>query len=108
MIKGEIYVLTVMIHAKVKQEKLSEYLDLIKLLIKETTKKGCITYSFNQRKDEPTEFVLYEQWESQTALDNHISELFQILGPARPGDPIPEKLMDMFEKAVPVYYDVVG
>ena len=100
--------LTVMIHAKVKQEMLNEYLNLIKVLIQETTKKGCITYSFNQSKNDPTEFVLYEQWESQADLDNHINELFEILGPAKPGDPVPEKLMNMYEKATPVFYDIVG
>ena len=52
--------LTVMVHAKVKSAMLSEYLNLIQLLIKKTTRKGCINYSFNQRKDDPTEFVLYE------------------------------------------------
>ena len=99
--------LTVMIHAKVKQEMLNEYLDLIKLLVRETTKKGCLIYSFNQNREEPTEFVLYEQWESQTDLDNHIDELFTILGPAKPGDPMPEKLMNMYEKATPVFYNIV-
>ena len=49
-----------------------------------------------------------EQWESQEDLDNHINELFEILGPAKPGDPIPEKLMNMYEKATPVFYDIVG
>jgi hypothetical protein len=97
-----------MIHAKIKHEMLDEYLELIKVLIKETTKKGCHAYSFNQSKDEPTEFVLYEQWESQAALDSHINELFDILGPAKPGDSIPEKLVNMYESAKPVYYDVVG
>jgi len=99
--------LTIMIHAKIKKEMLDDYLDLVKELIRKTSKKGCITYSFNQRKDDPTEFVLYEQWQSQTDLDNHIQELFDILGPARQGDPIPEKLMNMYEKATPVFYDVV-
>ena len=79
--------LTVMVHAKVKKEKLDEYLDLIKMLSEKTTKKGCKFYTFNQNKDDPTDFVLYEQWESQTDLDNHIKELFEILGPARPGQP---------------------
>jgi len=100
-------VLTVMVHAKVKQEMLNEYLDLIKLLSRETTKKGCLTYSFNQNKEEPTEFVLYEQWESEVDLDNHIKELFTILGPAKSGDPIPEKLMNMYEKAAPVFYNII-
>ena len=100
--------LTVMIHAKVKQEMLNEYIELVKLLIKKTTKKGCLNYSFNQSKNEPTEFVLYEQWKSQEDLDNHIKELFEILGPAKPGVPIPEKLMNMYEKANPVFYDIVS
>ena len=99
--------LTVMIHAKIKEEMLSHYLDLIRMLSRETTKKGCITYSFNQNKEVPTEFVLYEQWESQEALDAHIRELFTILGPAKPGDPIPEKLMNMYETVKPVFYNVV-
>jgi len=97
-----------MIHAKVKHEMLNDYLDLIKVLIKETTKKGCLIYAFNQSQDEPTEFVLYEQWESQADLDNHINELFEILGPAKPGDPIPEKLMNMYENATPIFYNIVG
>jgi len=100
--------LTVMIHAKVKASKLSEFLELINLLVERTTKKGCTFYIFNQNRDKPTEFVLYEQWESQEALDIHISELFDILGPARPGEPIPARLMDMYEEVEPVFYNVVG
>lgn len=100
--------LTIMIHAKVKKNLLNEYLDTIKLLSEKTTKKGCLAYSFNQSIEDPTEFVLYEQWENQEALDNHIKELFAILGPAKQGEPIPEKLMRLYEKATPVYYNVVG
>jgi len=100
-------VLTVMVHAKIKEEMLGEYLDLIRMLSRETTKKGCLTYSFNQNREVPTEFVLYEQWENQEALDNHIKELFAILGPAKPGYPVPEKLMNMYETAKPVFYNVV-
>lgn len=97
-----------MIHAKVKEEMLNAYIDLVNILIEKTTKKGCLNYSFNQSKDDPTEFVIYEQWESQSDLNNHIKELFKILGPAKPGQPIPEKLMNMYEKATPVFYDVIA
>jgi hypothetical protein len=100
--------LTVMVHAKVKKEKLNEYLELIKMLTNKTTKKGCRFYAFNQNRDDPTDFVLYEQWESQEDLDNHIKELFEILGPAKPGQPIPDKLMDMYERAMPLFYNVVS
>ncbi|MDH5653473.1 MAG: antibiotic biosynthesis monooxygenase [Gammaproteobacteria bacterium] len=100
--------LTIMIHAKIKAELLDEYIDLIKMLSRETAKKGCTFYKFNQNRDDPTDFVLYEQWESQAALDVHMKELFELLGPAKEGEPIPHKLMKMYEKAVPVFYDVVG
>jgi len=100
--------LTIMVHAKVKKEMLGEYLDLISILTEKTTKKGCNFYTFNQNKDDPTDFVLYEQWKSQEDLDNHIEELFELLGPAKPGQPIPFKLMNMYEKATPVFYDIVA
>ena len=97
-----------MVHAKVKKEMLDEDLDLVKMLAEKTTKKGCLFYTFNQNRDVPTDFVLYAQWKSQEDLDNHINELFNILGPARPGEPIPFKLMNMYEKATPVFYNIVG
>lgn len=100
--------LTVMVYAKVKRSKLSDYIDLLNMLVGKTTKKGCISYTFNQRSDNPTEFVLHEQWESQEALEAHIAELFEILGPARPGEPIPAKLMDMYETVEPVFYNIIG
>lgn len=100
--------LTIMIHAHIKKEKLNEYLDLIKMLTQKTTKKGCLYYAFNQNKEDPTNFVLYEQWESQEDLDSHMNELFDILGPAKSGNPIPDKLMDMYEKVTPVFYDIVS
>jgi hypothetical protein len=100
--------LTAMIHAKIRKEKLEEYLELIKMVSRKTTKKGCLYYAFLQNKEDPTNVVLYEQWESQADLDQHMKELFEILGPARPGRPIPDKLMEMYEEATPVFYDIVG
>jgi len=100
--------ITIMIHAIIKKDKLEQYLDLVKLLMAKTTKKGCVFYKFNQNKQEPTNFVLYEQWESQEALDNHMKELFEILGPAKPGYPVPARLMEMYDSATPVFYDVIG
>jgi len=101
--------LTIMVHAKIKEDKLSEYLEIAELLTNETRGKraGCISYSFNQDLESPTEFVLYEQWESQEHLDSHIEEICKILGQPKPGEPVPEKLMAMYEWAKPVYYRVV-
>lgn len=44
---------------------------------------GCITFSINQLKNDSLSFVLYEEWESQQALDLHFEqsytkELFQV------------------------------
>ena len=101
--------LTIMIHAKIKKEFLDEYIEMASLLTKETKnkRKGCISYSFNQRTDQPTEFVLYEQWENQEALDAHIEELKVLLGPPSPGNLLPEKLINMYESGIPYYYNVI-
>lgn len=100
--------ITVIIHASVKKDRLNDYLDMLQFLMKSTTKAGCISYSFNQNSQSPTEFVLYEQWQSQAFLDRHISELFDLLGPANPGEPVPKKLMDLYEQVNPVYYNVLA
>ena len=73
--------LTIMVHARIKEDKLPEYLEMAALLTEETKGKrpGCISYSFNQSLESPTEFVLYEQWKSQEHLDNHIQELCKLL-----------------------------
>ena len=98
-----------MIHAKIKKEMLNEYIQMASLLTKETRniRKGCIAYSFNQRIDEPTEFIIYEQWESQEALDEHIKHLAILLGPPAPGGSLPEKLVNMYESGIPYYYNEI-
>ena len=78
--------ITVMIHAKIKSDRIHDYLELINVLTENTTKNGCISYAFNQSVDSPEDFVLYEQWESQAFLDQHIVQLFELLGPANPGE----------------------
>jgi len=101
--------LTIMIHATIKEEELDNFIEVASLLTKETreNREGCISYSFNQRSDSPREFVLYEQWENQESLDIHIKELAVLLGPPKPGQILPERLINMYEKAVPVYYNPI-
>ena len=102
--------LTIMVHAKIKEEFLEEYIEMASLLTSETRHKrqGCIAYSFCQRMDEPTEFVLFEQWENQQALDAHIKQLVLLLGPPSPGGLLPEKLMNMYERGIPHYYNEIA
>lgn len=98
--------LTIIVHARVKEECLDEYLETAALLTRETKgkRRGCIAYSFNQRQDKPAEFVLYEQWESEADLNEHIRQLAVLLGPPKPGGLLPEKLVSMYASATPVYY----
>lgn len=68
--------ITVMIFATVKPDRVAAYKKMIPVLTNSAkARAGCITYRFNQRIDSPTEFVLYEQWQSQSALDAHIEGL---------------------------------
>lgn len=102
--------LTIMVHARVKEEKLEEFLEIAALLTRETRgrRPGCIAYCFHQDLDSPTEFVLYEQWESREHLDRHIAGLCELLGPPRAGQLLPERLVDLYEQARPVFYREVG
>ena len=101
--------LTIMIHATVKEEELDNFKVMASMLTKEAREshEGCITYVFNQRSDRPAEFVLYEQWESESCLEAHMDKMVALIGPAMPGTQLPEKLINMYEKAEPVYYSVV-
>jgi quinol monooxygenase YgiN len=51
---------------------------------------GCIDYRFWQSVDDPSSFLLLEQWEDQAALDAHmaapqLAEFAAALGPALDG-----------------------
>ncbi len=101
--------LTIMVQATVKEECLEEFLATAALLTSETRgkRRGCTNYSFNQREDSPTEFVLFEQWQSEADLNNHIAALIDLLGPPPPGGLLPERLIRMYKTATPYYYRVI-
>jgi len=100
--------ITAMINATVKPNHLGDFLELASQLTREARKRqGCVSYIFNQRIDNPTEFVLYEQWECQSDLDLHIQALVGKFGPPKPGEIIPEKLLNMYEKAEPIFYEAI-
>ena len=99
--------LTIVIHAEIKEHRLNDYLEMVRYLKQSTSRVGCHYYLFNQSIENPTHFVIYEQWQDQAALDAHMQELFALLGPAKPGEPIPEKLMAFYQSARPVYCNVI-
>jgi hypothetical protein len=100
--------ITVIVNVTVKTDSLREYKSIASQLTEESRKRpGCITYIFNQSIDNPREFALYEQWASQAHLDLHINALIALLGPPSTGGLLPEKLMNMYEKAQPIFYDAI-
>ena len=41
------------------------------VLLPTRQEQGCLTYDLHQSVTDPTEFMFYEAWESQEALDAH-------------------------------------
>ena len=97
--------ITVIVRITVKKEMLSGYQEIVSLLSRKFRgRPGCISYTFHQNINRPTDFVLHEQWESQSDLDSHYDALVALIGPAKPGQVFPERLMNMYHKAVPSFY----
>jgi len=61
--------------------------------------KGCLAYNLHQSKSDKAQFIFYEQWASQAALDAHMkSPHMKALG---------DKLKDKTEKVDIVYYELL-
>ncbi len=102
--------ITIMFHATAKTDKVEEFRAMA---IKETEAtraedEGCITYVFHQQSDNPREFVLYEQWRDQDALDAHIEHLYRLFGPPAPTGRLPAAFLDMCDETRGIRYDVVA
>ena len=82
--------MAVIFKVKVGSEK--EFEDAFVPCAKATRKEpGCITYHFNRDLDEPTNFVVYEQFKNLAALEEHakskhVSELLPKIGALLDGD----------------------
>jgi quinol monooxygenase YgiN len=48
--------------------------DLLGLLTPTRSETGCITFDLLTDINDPTIFILYENWESQSALDAHFEQ----------------------------------
>jgi quinol monooxygenase YgiN len=94
--------ITGLFYMTVKPGRVDAFRDLVTQLVTTTRAEddGCITYVFHQQRDNPREFVLYEQWHDQTVLDAHLDRLDRMLGIAA--------LFDFFEQTHSVLYDVVA
>lgn len=102
--------ITIFFHVTVKEGKEQEFHDLALRMTKITRAEdeGCLTCVFHQRRDNPMEYVLYEQRRDREALDAHIAHLQTLLGPPAPGGRLPAALLGLCEHARPVFYNVVA
>lgn len=48
--------------------------DLISLLAPTRAESGCVTFDLLKDTNDPTVFVLYENWKDQAALDAHFQQ----------------------------------
>ena len=68
----EITVVLAFLYAKPgKEQRVHEEL---KKVVTETRKEpGCLKFEAHQSRDNPTEFVVYENWRERTDVDKHIA-----------------------------------
>ncbi|HET9400254.1 MAG TPA: putative quinol monooxygenase [Candidatus Acidoferrales bacterium] len=64
--------LTVIAFARARRSKIAEAREALFALVAPTrAEKGCINYDLHQSDEDPTQFVFYENWESDAALEAH-------------------------------------
>lgn len=98
-------VITVIVDVRVKEQLLDQYLEIAQLLTRKFRgRPGCINYSFHQSVQNLTEFVLFQQWETHADIDSHYEALVALIGPAKSGQVLPERLTNMHERAEPRLY----
>ena len=102
--------ITILFYMTAKAGTEQEMGDLARRLAKVTRAEdeGCLAYVFHQEQGNPNEFVLYEQWRDQAALDAHLAHLVRLLGPPPPGGRLPASLLTLCEKTRAVRYEVLG
>jgi quinol monooxygenase YgiN len=69
-VPADAVILTAMVKAKPGQEEAVK--EALMSMVEPTRKEpGCLCYNLHQSKTDPTQFMFYEQWASQDALDAH-------------------------------------
>jgi quinol monooxygenase YgiN len=66
--------LRVVARIKAKPERVEEVRNLLSGLIEPTRKEsGCVTYELLQNRQDPTDFTFVEEWDGDSAFENHFS-----------------------------------
>ena len=56
----------------VKEDKVSEFIELCKELVKESRQEeGCVAYNLEQNREKDNHFVFVEQWKSERDIEIH-------------------------------------
>lgn len=102
--------LTIVVRLRIKPGMDDEYAELAKRVTRTThaEDKGCIAYAYFRDVDDPRDFVVYEQWESEDALEAHVAQLHRNYGPPEPGGRVPASIERFFESNETRFYDVVA
>lgn len=67
--------ITIVVPIKAKTEFRTEVKNKLLELTALTNKEdGNICYCLHQAKDDPNQFIIYEKWKNQTALDFHMNQ----------------------------------
>ena len=53
---------------------------------------GCVHYLYHQDREDPQQWLLYEQWRDKTALEAHVANMVQAFGAPPPGAQLPARL----------------
>jgi quinol monooxygenase YgiN len=66
--------LRVIARVKARPGKVNELLSVLNSLVEPTRKEpGCLSYKLLQNNEDPTDFTLIEEWQSNTALESHFA-----------------------------------
>ena len=66
--------LRVIARVKARADKVDELRSVLSSLVEPTQKEpGCLSYNLLQNNEDPTDFTLVEEWESNKALESHLA-----------------------------------
>lgn len=86
------------LEAKVREE-------ILALVAPTRSEAGCLNYDLHVSSDDPGLFMLYENWTSKAALDQHLAtpylERFKALAPGLLSEPIDIALFQMITPLAP-------
>jgi quinol monooxygenase YgiN len=84
--------LTILFSMTIREGMEAEFIDVAREMMRSTHQQdeGCIAYTIHAKDGAPREFVLYEQWQDQEAVDKHLQRLLAEVGR--------ERFLGFFEK----------